>query len=77
LYSLVLSSPIFNKDKGIFPKANGQEEEQRVMTFFEKGLPKVIQIGGNATIGKGIVRTNIYNGAQNSSKGGSENDGEE
>jgi len=61
LYSLVLASPIFKKDseKGIF-KQNGKKEEDLVMAFFEKGLPEIIQVGGNATIGKGIVRTNIY-----------------
>lgn len=61
LYSLALATPIFvknDKDKGIF-KQNGKKEEELVLEFFKSGLPKVIQIGGNATIGKGIVRTKI------------------
>ena len=37
-----------------------QKEAEKVMQFFEKGLPSIIQIGGNATIGKGIVRTHVY-----------------
>ncbi len=59
LYSLVLASPIFkerDEDKGIFKHSN--KEEELVWEFFKGGLPDVIQLGGNATIGKGIVRTN-------------------
>ena len=59
LYSLALTTPIFNDKKGVF-KNNGANEEDLVMEFFIKGLPSVLQIGGNSTIGKGIVRTNIY-----------------
>ena len=68
LYSLALTTPIFqenNADKGIFrltdqDKKEKHEESEKVMEFFEDGLPAVIQLGGNATIGKGIVRTKIY-----------------
>lgn len=58
LYSLALASPIFHDNKGIF-KQNGTSEETVVMEFFKGGLPDVIQLGGNATIGKGIVRTHL------------------
>jgi len=58
MYSLALASPIFNKEKGIF-KQNGRSEEELVMDFFRNGIPKVMQIGGNATIGKGIVKIKI------------------
>ncbi len=37
-----------------------QLEAEKVMKFFADGLPDIIQIGGNATVGKGIVRTNVY-----------------
>lgn len=60
LYSLALTTPIFKEkdsDKGIFRKTNDKNEETLVMEYFTEGLPEVIQIGGNATIGKGIVRT--------------------
>jgi CRISPR-associated protein Cmr4 len=30
------------------------------MEYFTNGMPEVIQLGGNATIGKGIVRTKIW-----------------
>jgi CRISPR-associated protein Cmr4 len=67
MYSLALTTPIFHEEKGIFTlkqeeKDEGREESEKVMEFFEDGLPAVIQIGGNATIGKGIVRTKIYEG---------------
>ncbi len=35
-------------------------EAEKVMKFFADGLPSIIQIGGNATVGKGIVRTHVY-----------------
>lgn len=60
MYSMVLASPIFNKDKGIFIETEGKKEEDILIEFFEKQLPEVIQIGGNATIGKGIVTTKVY-----------------
>jgi CRISPR-associated protein Cmr4 len=68
LYSLALATPIFQENesaKGIFQlteqeKAEGRDESEKVMEFFEDGLPAVIQIGGNATVGKGIVRTRVY-----------------
>lgn len=55
MYSLVMASPVFKKDKG------GLDTADKVMAEFEthlKALP-VIQIGGGATLGKGIVRTKI------------------
>jgi CRISPR-associated protein Cmr4 len=60
MYSLALTTSIFNKDKGIFTKTDTQKEEEIVMDFFENGIPEVIQVGGNATIGKGIVRIKIW-----------------
>ncbi|MFW0885032.1 type III-B CRISPR module RAMP protein Cmr4 [Candidatus Acidulodesulfobacterium sp. H_13] len=56
MYSLALTTPIFNKEKGIFKETDNQKEEVKVMKFFECNIPEVMQIGGNATIGKGIVR---------------------
>jgi CRISPR-associated protein Cmr4 len=52
------------KKKGIFYVDQVQDknrlEAEKVMKFFTDGLPDVIQIGGNATIGKGLVRTHVY-----------------
>ncbi len=54
MYSLVMASPVFLKDK------DKQEAILRtdvdVMNYFATALPDVIQIGGDATLGKGIVR---------------------
>jgi CRISPR-associated protein Cmr4 len=61
LYSIALATPIFvrnDNNKGIF-KQDEQKEEELVLEFLKRGLPEVMQIGGNATIGKGIVRTKI------------------
>ncbi|CUT01629.1 type III-B CRISPR module RAMP protein Cmr4 [Candidatus Kryptobacter tengchongensis] len=62
LYSLVMFTfPRVENDarKGVFKANTPQEEAKFVSEFFEKGLPSVIQIGGNQTIGKGFVRVNI------------------
>lgn len=56
MYSLALTSPPFSKDKSIF------KNETDVMNFFTTGIPNIIQIGGNATIGKGIVNIIKYKG---------------
>lgn len=48
MYSMILSAPEFKKD--------GMSDED-VSSFFEKNLPAVMQIGGSASLGKGIVRT--------------------
>jgi len=58
MYSLVLASPIFNKVKMGF-NGNGKPEEELVMEYFVENLSEIIQIGGNATIGKGIVSTKV------------------
>lgn len=83
LYSLALFSPLFHKDDKIKPFMpetwNGVRDEgkevEAVKAFFEK-VPPVIQIGGNATLGKGLVRTNFLTSAasisQNVPSGGTE-----
>lgn len=60
MYSLVLTTPIFNEEKGIFKATDSENEEEKVMKFFEKGIPDIIQIGGNATIGKGLVKIKVW-----------------
>jgi len=51
MYSLALASPIVTKVTQIQDLNN----EEDVMSFFTSTVPEVMQIGGNATIGKGIV----------------------
>ncbi|BCV20507.1 type III-B CRISPR module RAMP protein Cmr4 [Moorella sp. Hama-1] len=55
LYALALAAPVFHSSKGIFAAG----EERAVLTFWQKGLPEFLQLGGNATIGKGIVRLKV------------------
>jgi CRISPR-associated protein Cmr4 len=67
LYSLALTSPVMVADdskKGIFQDNTPEKEAERVMKFFKTGMPDVIQIGGNQTIGKGIVRITTKGGAK-------------
>ena len=63
MYSVVMfTQPKVDNDqqKGIFKSHTLEKEAELVAEFFEKGLPEVIQIGGNQTIGKGFMRTKIY-----------------
>jgi len=64
LYSIVMFSPLrMDKEKKnnneIFKNKGLQEEVEIITKFFTEGAPKVIQIGGNQTIGKGIARIQI------------------
>lgn len=54
LYSLALAAPVFNENKGIFG-----EGEKAVLSFWQQGMPEFLQLGANATIGKGIVRIKV------------------
>jgi CRISPR-associated protein Cmr4 len=65
LYSLAMTTKIFQPEdkKGMFSKKNfndgvlkDKSEAKRVMNFFTNGTPDMLQIGGNATIGKGICK---------------------
>lgn len=74
LYSVVFSGPVFqekDEDKGTFKVEpneikNGEKktelEAKKVMDFFTEHLDPILQIGGNATIGKGFARTVFLNG---------------
>jgi len=60
-----MASPVRVKEddkKGVL-RADAPDKEdkeaEKVMEFFTKGCPEVLQIGGNQTIGKGIVRIRI------------------
>jgi CRISPR-associated protein Cmr4 len=58
MYSLALATPVFQEKKDGLSLKN----ENDVMNFFENGIPEVIQVGGNATIGKGIVKVKVLGG---------------
>ena len=60
LYSLVFASDEYGK--------NGRTEDATwVMDFFQKQMKEIdfFQLGGNATLGKGILRTQLKTGGQN------------
>jgi CRISPR-associated protein Cmr4 len=66
LYSLILVSPLFspNKNKLSTDKSEGNQsvvDETKVLDYVKNNINKcqVMQIGGDATIGKGIVRTKL------------------
>ena len=86
LYSLALTTPLFlkvddeadeKKKKGIFYTDQTDEknliEAKNVMKFFADRLPNIIQIGGNATVGKGIARTHVYQRGGKNNATGSDN----
>jgi len=56
LYTLALFSPLFSPNKGKFEQKNSADE---IEAWFKKQLPGIVQIGGNATLGKGLVRTRM------------------
>lgn len=65
LYSIAMTTaPRVSKDdqKGPFKGNSSDEEAQKVMKFLKTGLPETIHIGGNQTIGKGIVRIKLWEG---------------
>jgi CRISPR-associated protein Cmr4 len=65
LYSLALVSPLFVENeakKGKFKAESTEGEIQKIKDFFVNGLPEVMQIGGNATLGKGIVMMKVVSG---------------
>jgi CRISPR-associated protein Cmr4 len=61
LYSLVFANSIFtakNERKGSFLSDGKESEEQKVQNYFAaKTTDAFLQIGGNSTLGKGIVKT--------------------
>ncbi len=75
MYSLVMASPLFIPDslknklkEGYFSQ---NVNENQVMKFFEDHFPSIMQIGANATLGKGIVSTKIISKEMASSKSSS------
>lgn len=60
LYSLALCSPLFVKKKPEHGQYKDSTDADRVMAFFENGLDEYMQIGANATLGKGIVATKQF-----------------
>lgn len=54
MYSLVMASSVFMKEEK--KKEAVLQSDIDVMHYFNQKLPEIVQIGGSATLGKGIVR---------------------
>lgn len=63
LYALVFASPVFQEEKIKNDNNYPLKDGRNVWDYFQRQLTKkkVIQIGGNYTLGKGLVRTSILN----------------
>jgi len=63
LYSLALAGPIFSGDRGAFRQGEQtggvEKDEEALLDFITENMPRIIQMGGNASIGKGLVWTNF------------------
>ena len=77
LYSLVLASPEFlNTNELNARDEHGERRHRRpekadaIMKFFTDNLNPVVQLGGNATLGKGLLRTKIISLAKTSGNNG-------
>jgi CRISPR-associated protein Cmr4 len=64
LYAHITSSPLFvdDKKKDVFALSDeeieaGFSEAAKIMHYFHKGLPDIIQVGANATLAKGLIKT--------------------
>lgn len=59
LYTLALTAPLFSKEKLREETKTTGRDAQAVLDYFRRGLDKSLQLGGDATLGKGIVRTKL------------------
>jgi len=55
LYFLGLASSLKHRDNGVFDYEDEEGHDDRVLRTFREHLPDALQIGANATIGKGLV----------------------
>lgn len=62
LYSLVMAADEFKKESTEKDKGKERKKAEEVMDFFATTLKKIsyFQIGGNATLGKGIVHATLF-----------------
>ena len=65
MYSIVMAAPLFVEKKEEKEKLKktlndaGVREEEFVMGFLQQKLPAYVQIGGNSTLGKGIMSVRL------------------
>lgn len=71
MYSIAMFTDLrVDKEKNECPQIKQQKENQaeQIANFFEKSLPEIVQIGGNQTIGKGLMRIKIVSPKKNGDK---------
>jgi CRISPR-associated protein Cmr4 len=56
LYALAMAHPEFVDSKTLENEKRKRKEAVDILQIFNLSLPEIVQIGGNATLGKGIVR---------------------
>lgn len=66
-YNIIMSAPIFvpkeNKtEKVLLFDENPETEAENIIGFFAENISDVLQIGGNSTIGRGLVYTKLARG---------------
>jgi len=60
------------KEADKIAKRDSGKEVNAVKEFFKTNLPEIVQIGGNATLGKGLVRTKVLEEEKKNSKNSEE-----
>ena len=66
LYSLVLASPEFSEGKSREAVETKKKTAEENMAFFTENISdKIFQLGGNSTLGKGILRTTVLSTPSN------------
>ena len=60
LYSLAMATNVLREDIGNIK--DNLKNAKDILNFFELGLQDRIQLGGNETIGRGIIRTSLQKG---------------
>lgn len=65
LYSMAIASSIFSTKDKKEQFIGDRQDAEAVITYWEDNMPKYMQIGGNATIGKGIVEIVIFHKEDN------------
>jgi CRISPR-associated protein Cmr4 len=60
LYSLAMTTNVLREDTGNIN--DNLKSAKDILSFFELGLQDRIQLGGNETIGRGIIKTNLQKG---------------
>ena len=66
MYTLVLTSQEFTEE-------SRQMTQEQVWDFFQKKLPEVFQIGGNSSLGKGLMSTRLVANATTAKTKGGQN----